>query len=211
MTITPTREGYRKPDGTLITLNAQQVITKLHPHRPTYRRDASLRVAIAKAASSPTWQPTSPAYTAEGATTIRAVMSHKFWQRISVLEAPSHCIDHRDRAACSIDLLARTDKAELLVAAVHSAPFADLNPEALAAELGAAIIMLGDARREIIAHAMVICAHAGTCTLHAIPEHICCLTWIEALSNYHWLQRALTRSDAPPTDSGSPCSHLGSR
>ena len=201
MTITPTREGYRKPDGTLISLNAQQVIAKLHPHRPTYCRDASLRVAIAKAATNPGWQPTSPAYTAEGATTIRAVMAHKFWQRIEVIQAPAHCIDHRDRAACSIDLLARTDKAELLVASVHSAPFADLNPEALAAELGAAIIMIGDARREIIPHAMVICAHASSCTLHAIPEHICTLTWIEALSNYHWLQRALDRSNDPPMGS----------
>ena len=201
MTITPTREGYRKPDGTLISLNAQQVIAKLHPHRPTYRRDASLRVAIAKAATNPGWQPTSPAYTAEGATTIRAVMAHKFWQRIKLIHSPAHCIDHRDRAACSIDLLARTDKAELLVASVHSAPFADLNPEALAAELGAAIIMIGDARREIIHHAMVICAHASYCTLHAIPEHICTLTWIEALSNYHWLQRALDRSNDPPMGS----------
>lgn len=194
MTITPTREGYRKPDGTLITLNAQQVIAKLHQHPPTYRRDPSLRVAIAKAASTPGWQPTSPTYTAEGATTIRAVMAHKFWQRIEVIEAPSHCIDHRDRAACSIDLLARTDKGELLVASVHSAPFADLNPDALAAELGAAIIMLGDARREIIHHSMVICAHSGTCTLHSIPEHICTMAWIEDFSNYHWLQRALVRS-----------------
>jgi hypothetical protein len=120
-------------------------------------------------------------------------MGHKFWQRLTVLQAPAHCVDHRDRAACSIDLLARTDKADLLVASVHSAPFADLNPEALAAELGAAIIMIGDARREIIPHAMVICAHNGSCTLHAIPEEICCLTWIEALSNCHWLQRALDR------------------
>jgi hypothetical protein len=147
MTITPTREGYLKPDGTFITLNAQQVIAKLHPHPPTYRRSPSIRVAIAKAASSPGWQPTASAYSAEESATIRAVMAQKFWQRIDVLHAPVHCIDHRDRAACSIDLLARTDKAELLVAAVHSAPYADLNPEGLAAELGAAIIMLGDARR----------------------------------------------------------------
>jgi hypothetical protein len=202
VTITPTREGYQKPDGTLITLNAQQVIAKLHPHPPTYRRDPAIRYAIAKAASTPGWQPTSPTYTAEGSATIRAVLAHKFWQRIEVIQSPAHCIDHRDRAACSIDLLARTDKAELLVAAVHSAPFADLNPEALAAELGAAIIMLGDTRREIIPHSLVICATAGTCTLHAIPEHVCTLTWVEALSNYNWLQRALDRSaTAPPTDS----------
>jgi hypothetical protein len=194
MTITPTREGYRKPDGTLITINAQQVIAKLHPHPPTYRRDPSLRVAIAKAASTPGWQPTASACSAEESATICAVMAHKFWQRIEVIQAPAHCIDHRDRAACSIDLLARTDKAELLVAAVHSAPYSKLNPEALAADLGAAIVMLGDARREIIAHAMVICAHAGSCTLHAIPEHIATLTWVEALSDSYWLQRALARS-----------------
>jgi hypothetical protein len=198
MTITPTREGYRKPDGTLITLNAQQVIAKLHPHRPTYRRDASLRVAIAKAANSPGWQPTSPTYTAEGAATIRDVLAHKFWQRITVIEAPSHCIDHRDRAACSIDLLSRTDKGELLVAAVHSAPYESLNHNALASELGAAIVMIGDARREIIPHAMVICAHAGSCTIHAIPEHACTYAWIEDLHNYNWLQRKL---NAQPTGS----------
>ena len=194
MNITPTRNGYQKPDGTLITLNAQQVISKLHLHPPTYRRLASLRHAIAKAASTPGWQPTAPTYTAEAAASFRAVMAHKFWQRITVIEAPSHCIDHRDRAACSIDLLARTDKNELLVASVHTAPYESLNQEALASELGAAIVMIGDARREIIAHAMVICATAGTCTLHSIPEHACTYIWLEDLHNYNWLQRATARS-----------------
>ena len=194
MTITPTREGYRKPDGTLITLNAQQVISKLHPHPPTYHRDPTLRVGIAKASTTPGWQPRYPTYTAEAAATIRAVLAHKFWQRIEVIQAPSHCIDHRDRAACSIDLLARTDKNELLIASVHSAPYESLNQEALASELGAAIVMIGDARREIIAHAMVICATAGTCTLHSIPEHACTYIWLEDLHNYNWLQRATARS-----------------
>jgi hypothetical protein len=191
MTITPTREGYRKPDGTLITLNAQQVIAKLHPHPPTYRRDPTLRVGIAKASTTPGWQPRFPTYTAEAAATIRAVLAHKFWQRITVIEAPAHCIDHRDRAACSIDLLALTDKEELLVASVHTAPYESLNHDALASELGAAIVMIGDARREIIAHAMVICAVAGTCTLHCIPEHICTYNWLEDLHNYRWLRTKL--------------------
>jgi hypothetical protein len=190
MTITPTREGYRKHDGTLITLNAQQVIAKLHPHPPTYRRDPAIRYAIAKMAASPDLQPV-PIPTDAGAATVRAVMAHKFWQRIEVIEAPSHCIDHRDRAACSVDLLARTDKDELLVASVHTAPFDSLNHEALASELGAAIVMIGDARREIIQHAMVICAVAGTCTLHCIPDHVCTFAWIEDFYNYRWLQRKL--------------------
>ena len=189
MTITPTRNGYQKPDGTLITLNAQQVIAKLHPHPPTYRRDASLRVAIAKAATAYGLVPLDAAR----CPTVTAVMNHKFWQRITVIEAPVHCYDHRDRAACSIDLLSRTDKDELLVASVHTAPFESLNHEALASELGAAIIMIGDARREIIAHSMVICAVAGTCTLHCIPEHACTYAWLEDLCNYHWLQRAIIR------------------
>jgi hypothetical protein len=194
MTITPTREGYRKPDGTLISLNAQQIISTLYPHRPTYRRNPTLRVGIAKAATHPGWQPTSPACSAEEASTIRAVIAHKFWQRIEVIRSPAHCIDHRDRAACSIDLLARTCKQDLLVASVHTAPYETLNPEALAAELGAAIIMLGDARRELIPHALVICAHSASCTLHAIPEHICTITWLDALNSYHWLHRTLDRS-----------------
>ena len=199
MTITPTREGYQKPDGTLIALNAQQVISALYPHRPTYRRDASLRIAIAKAASSPGWQPTSPTYSAEQAATIRAVITHKFWHRIEVIQAPAHCIDHRDRAACIIDLLARTDKGELLVASVHTAPYETLNPDALASELGAAIIMIGDARREIIPHALVICAHAGIATLHAISADACTTAWVDALSAHHWLERTFTRSATAPS------------
>jgi len=199
-TITPTREGYRKPDGTLVTLNAQQVIAKLHPHPPLYRRSPTLRVGIAKAATTPAWQPTAPAYSADESAIIRAAMAHTFWQRLDVIQSPAHCIDHRDRAACSIDLLARSrQKDELIVAAVHTAPFEDLNPEALAAELGAAIIMISDDRREIIQHAMVLCATPGRPTLHSIPAEICTIAWVEALSNYHWLQRALSRSATAPS------------
>jgi len=203
MTITPTRNGYQKPDGTLITLNAQQVISKLHPHPTTYRRDPAIRVGVAKAATLLAATPSGPMPPAgtlkQGghfsgnttAATVVAVMAHKFWQRITVLEAPSHCIDHRDRAACSIDLLARTDKGELLVASVHTAPYETLNHEALASELGAAIVMIGYARREIIPHAMVICATAGTCTLHCIPEYSCTYNWLEDLHNYPWLRTKL--------------------
>ena len=190
--ITPTREGYRKHDGTLITLNAQQVISELHPHPRTYRRSPAIRVGIAQAATDPGWQPTAPAYSNEESATIRAVLAHKFWQRIKPIRSPAHCIDNRDRAACSIDLFARTDKDELLMASVHTAPFDSLNHEALASELGAAIVMIGDGIREIIPHAMVICAVAGTCTLHCIPEHVCTYAWLEDLCNYHWLQRKLS-------------------
>lgn len=201
--ITPTREGYRKPDGTLITLNAQQVIAKLHPHPPTYRRSPIIRVGIAKAATTPGWQPTAPTYSPDESAIIRAAMAHTFWQRLEVLQAPAHCIDHQDRAACSIDLLARSrEKGEPIVAAVHTAPYEHLNPEALAAELGAAIIMLSDDRRMIIHHAMVLCATPGNPSLHSIPVDVCTIAWVEGLSDYFWLQRALSRSaTALPTGS----------
>lgn len=121
---------------------------------------------------------------------IERLIGHAFWSRLQVLAAPAHAADLMLPLATTIDLVVRfTDGGDTGVASVQTAPRELVRPEAVLAELGAALVMIGDRERCLISRSFVIWLGDGRVELEMIDPDQASIAWVEAIGLSRWAER----------------------
>lgn len=121
---------------------------------------------------------------------IERLVGHAFWSRLEVLAAPAHAADLCLPLATTIDLVVRfTERGDTGVASIQTAPRDAVRSDAVAAELGAALVMIGDREKALIDRSFVIWLGDGRVELEMIDANQACIAWVDAIGLSRWAER----------------------
>jgi hypothetical protein len=194
--------GYFTPSGEEL-FSARDILDRLYPHRALQlaRNPVVLRACIAYANSlhnpevsgAGPWVPAVAPFT-DQLSTIAPLIAHAFWARLQVLAAPIHVRHRRLPIATTAELLVRfSDGGDIGIGLCQSAASDQLNPMRIAAEVGAAIALLGDScfwwpRRAFV----LFCSPKGKgTTVEMIDVDTALGCWIDSIDAYRTMAETM--------------------
>ncbi len=196
--------GYVGPAGEEL-LAAQDILDRIYPHR-TMRNPVVLRACAAyanslnnpAAAARGPWSPTVAPFTSY-LTTIEPLVGHPFWAQLEVLAAPLNIRHRRLPVATTADLLVRfRNGGDIGLGLCQTGSREELNPMRVAAEVGAAVALLGDTYTWWPRRAFVLFCSPGSTTVELVDVDKALACWVDALdsfrfmaSTFHW-ERSLS-------------------
>jgi hypothetical protein len=186
--------GYVTPAGDDL-LSAEQILDRIYPQPP--RDPVVVRACIiyanslhnpAAAARGP-WVPTVAPFTS-ALSTIEPLIAHPFWQQLEVLSASLPIRHRRLPVATSADLLVRfRNGRDIGIGMVQTGTPEQLNPRRVAAELGAAVALLGDTHSWWPLRVFVLYCSPGKTTVELIDVDVAVSSWVDALDIYRSMSR----------------------
>ena len=183
---------YLRPDGTT-AIPARRVIEWAYPAPGQPTRNNAVRAACATHARHLAGKgpPVNmDRVSADARPAVARLVGHRFWERLEVLGAPVHTNSPGDPFATTVDLLVMTKEGgQNAVATIQTAPKGDLRPEAVLAELGAAIFHLSDTHNMLIPKAFVIWALPERLELEMMNVDSCTIEWYQAIQLSRWDER----------------------
>jgi hypothetical protein len=192
--------GYLSPAGEDL-FSAQQILDRIYPHnqwRTIPARDPVVVRACtiyanslhnpAAAARGP-WVPTVAPFTAALAT-IEPLLAHPFWKQLEVLAAPLPLRHRRLPIATSADLLVRfRNGGDIGIGMVQAGSSDQLNPQRVAAELGAAVALLNDTNSWWPSRGFVLFCTSGKTSVELINLDSAVASWLDAIDLYRSMSR----------------------
>lgn len=189
--------GFIAPNGEEL-LSAQQILDRLYP--PSFleapRRDSLVVRAFVNyanslynpaAASRGPWAPSMAPFTS-ALETIGPLIAHPFWQQLEVLASPLHLRHRRLPVATSADVLVRfRNGGDIGIGICFSCRPDQINPERVAAELGAGLALLGDSHSWWPRRAFVLFCSPGKTTVELLEADTAVPAWIDALDIYRFM------------------------
>lgn len=184
--------GFVSPAGDEL-LSALQILDKLYPH--THRDPVVVRACTIyacslnnpAAATRGPWSPTVAPFT-RALPTIEPLLRHAFWQQIEVLAAPLPLRHRRLPVGTTADLLVRfRNGSDLGIGMVQTGTPDQLNPQRVAAELGAALALLNDTHSWWPDRAFVLFCSPGKTTVELVDVNLAVSCWIDALDLYRFM------------------------
>lgn len=185
--------GYVSPAGEEL-LSAQDILSRIHPHR-TIRNPVVIRACTtyanslhnpAAAARGP-WAPAVAPFTSY-LSTIEPLVAHPFWAQLEVLAAPLDIRHRRLPVATTADLLVRfRNGGDIGLGLCQTAPREELNPIRVAAEVGAAVALLGDTYTWWPRRAFVLFCSPGLTTVELVDVDKALACWIDAIDSYRFM------------------------
>jgi hypothetical protein len=193
--------GYRSSSGEQL-LSSQTILDRVFPHPSSLARSRSpearnplvLEACSLYAASrfnpaAAPWNPSEARF--HGcASTITALIQHPFWEQIDVLAAPLH-LRHRHLAvATTAELLVRfRNGGDIGLGICQCGQPDELNPRRVAAEIGAAIALLGDTYSWWPRRAFVLFCCPGSTKVETIEADTAVLPWLDAMDLFRSMAR----------------------
>lgn len=189
--------GFVAPNGDEL-LSAQQILDSLYPRsllEAPARDSVVVRAFInyanslfnPAAASRGPWAPTMAPFTS-AVGTIGPLIAHPFWQQLEVLTSPLHLRHRRLPVATSADVLVRfRNGGDIGIGICYSGKADQINPERVAAELGAGLALLGDTQGWWPRRGFVLFCSPGKTTVEVIDADTAVPAWIDALDIYRFM------------------------
>ncbi len=192
--------GYITSSGEEL-FSASGILDRVYPHRalqlarnPVVRRAC---VAYANSLHNPDvsaagpWSPAVAPFT-DQLSTIAPLIGHPFWARLEVLAAPVHVRHRRLPIATTAELLVRfSDGGDIGIGLCQSAASDQLDPIRVAAEVGAAIALLGDSCFWWPRRAFVLFCSSKRTTVEMIDVDKALACWIDAIDAYRFMARTM--------------------
>jgi hypothetical protein len=192
--------GYITSSGEEL-FSASGILDRVYPHRALQlaRNPVVLRACVAYAnslhnpdvsAAGP-WSPAVAPFT-DQLSTIAPLIGHPFWARLEVLAAPVHVRHRRLPIATTAELLVRfSDGGDIGIGLCQSAASDQLDPIRVAAEVGAAIALLGDSFSWWPRRAFVLFCSSERTTVEMIDVDKALACWIDAIDAYRFMARTM--------------------
>ena len=192
--------GYITPSGEELN-SARSILDRVYPHRALQpaRNLVVLRacVAYAKSLHNPDvsgagpWSPAVAPFT-DQLSSIAPLIGHPFWANLEVLAAPIHVRHRRLPLGATAELLVRfSNGGDIGVGLCQSAASDQLDPIRVAAEVGAAIALLGDSCNWWPRRAFVLFCSPGRTTVEMIDVDKALAGWIDAIDAYRFMAPTL--------------------
>jgi hypothetical protein len=191
--------GYITPSGEEL-FSARGILDRVYPHTALQlaRNPVVLRACVAYAnslhnpdvsAAGP-WLPAVAPFT-DQLSTIAPLIGHPFWANLKVLAAPIHVRHRRLPLGATAELLVRfSNGGDIGIGLCQSAASDQLDPIRVAAEVGAAIALLGDSCSWWPRRAFVLfCSERTTVEMIDVDKALCC--WIDAIDAYRFMAKTL--------------------
>lgn len=179
-------------------LSAQRLLSRIHPKYPLQRPGGpdpvvvEACIAFANSLYNPAaaprgrWTPTVEPFTS-ALPTIEPLISHPFWQQLEVLAAPLPLRHRRLPVATTADLLVRfCNGNDIGIGMVQTGAPDQLNPERVAAEVGAAVALLNDTYNWWPRRAFVLFCSPGKTIVELIDVDSALSCWLDAIHLYRW-------------------------
>ncbi len=192
--------GYITSSGEEL-FSASGILDRVYPHRALQlaRNPVVLRACVAYAnslhnpdvsAAGP-WSPAVAPFT-DQLSTIAPLIGHPFWARLEVLAAPVHVRHRRLPITTTAELLVRfSDGGDIGIGLCQSAGSDQLDPIRVAAEVGAAIALLGDSCTWWPRRAFVLFCSPERTTVEMIDVDKALACWIDAIDAYRFMARTM--------------------
>lgn len=189
--------GYVGPAGEEL-LSAQDIIGQVHPHRMV-RNQVMARACSAyanslhnpAAATRGPWAPTVAPFTSY-LTTIEPLVRHPFWTQLEVLAAPLQIRHRRLPVATTADLMVRfRNGGDIGLGLCQTASSDELSPVRVAAEVGAAVALLGDSYTWFPRRAFVLFCSPTKTTVELVDVDKALGAWIDTLDSFKFLAKRL--------------------
>lgn len=193
--------GFVSPNGEEL-LSAHQILDRIYPHDQRHTISAQDPVVVRActiyanslhnpaAATRGPWAPSVAPFTS-ALPTIEPLIAHPFWQRLEVLAAPLPLRHWRLPVATSADLLVRfRDGSDIGIGMVQAGSPDQLNPQRVAAELGAALALLIDTHNWWPQRAFVLFCSPGHTAVELIDVDVAVGSWVDALDLYRFMSRS---------------------
>jgi hypothetical protein len=192
--------GYITPSGEEL-FSASGILDRVYPHRALQqaRNPVVLRSCVAYAnsrhnpdvsAAGP-WSPAVAPFT-DQLSTIAPLIDHPFWANLEVLAAPIHVRHRRLPLGATAELLVRfSNGGDIGVGLCQSAASDQLDPICIAAEVGAAIALLGDSCNWWPRRAFVLFCSPKRTTVEMIDVDKALACWIDAIDAYRFMAPTL--------------------
>lgn len=193
--------GYRSSSGEQL-ISSQTILDRVFPHPSSLARSRSpearnplvLEACSLYAASrfnpaAAPWNPSEARF--HGcASTITALIQHPFWEQIDVLAAPLHLRHRRLAVATTAELLVRfRNGGDIGLGICQCGQPDELNPRRVAAEIGAAIALLGDTYSWWPRRAFVLFCSPGSTKIDTIEADTAVLPWLDAMDLFRYMAR----------------------
>lgn len=189
--------GYVGPAGKEL-LSAQDIISRIHPHRMV-RNQVVSRACSAYANSlhnpdvndSGPWTPTVAPFTSY-LSSIEPLLRHPFWAQLEVLAAPLNIRHRRLPVATTADLLVRfRNGGDIGIGICQTARTEELSPERVAAEVGAAVALLGDTYTWWPRRAFVLFCSPTQTTVELVDVDKALGCWVDTLDSYRFMAKRM--------------------
>jgi hypothetical protein len=193
--------GFVSPNGEEL-LSAHEILDRIYPHDQRHTISAQDPVVVRActiyanslhnpaAATRGPWAPSVAPFTS-ALPTIEPLIAHPFWQRLEVLAAPLPLRHRRLPVAISADLLVRfSDGSDIGIGMVQAGSPDQLNPQRVAAELGAALALLIDTHSWWPQRAFVLFCSPGHTAVELIDVDVAISSWVDALDLYRFMSRS---------------------
>jgi hypothetical protein len=192
--------GYFTPSGEEL-FSARGILDRVYPHPALQlaRNPVVLRACIAYANSlhnpgvsgAGPWAPSVAPFT-DQLSTIAPLIGHPFWANLKVLAAPIHVRHRRLPIATTAELLVRfSNGGDIGVGLCQSAASDQLDPIRVAAEVGAAIALLGDSCTWWPRRAFVLFCSPERTTVEMVDVDTALGCWIDAIDAYRFMARTM--------------------
>jgi hypothetical protein len=192
--------GYITSSGEEL-FSASGILDRVYPHRALQlpRNPLVLRACVAYANSlhnpdvsgAGPWSPAVAPFT-DQLSTIAPLIGHPFWARLEVLAAPVHVRHRRLPITTTAELLVRfSDGGDIGIGLCQSAGSDQLDPIRVAAEVGAAIALLGDSCTWWPRRAFVLFCSPSRTTVEMIDVDTALGCWIDAIDAYRFMARTM--------------------
>jgi len=192
--------GYFTPSGEEL-FSARGILDRVYPHPALQlaRNPVVLRACIAYANSlhnpevsgSGPWSPAVAPFT-DQLSTIAPLIGHAFWANLEVLAAPIHVRHRYLPVATTAELLVRfSNGGDIGVGLCQSAASDQLDPIRVAAEVGAAIALLGDSCTWWPRRAFVLFCSPERTTVEMVDVDTALGCWIDAIDAYRFMARTM--------------------
>ena len=194
--------GFITPSGEEL-FSASGILDRVYPHRALQpaRNPVVLRACVAYANSlhnpdvsgAGPWSPAVAPFTDQlSISTIAPLIGHPFWANLEVLAAPIHVRHRRLPLGATAELLVRfSNGGDIGVGLCQSAASNQLDPIRVAAEVGAAIALLGDSYYWWPRRAFVLFCSPKRTTVEMIDVDKALACWIDAIDAYRFMAPTL--------------------
>jgi hypothetical protein len=192
--------GYITSSGEEL-FSASGILDRVYPHRALQlaRNPVVLRACVAYAnslhnpdvsAAGP-WAPSVAPFT-DQLSTIAPLIGHPFWANLEALAAPIHVRHRRLPLGATAELLVRfSNGGDIGIGLCLSAASDQLDPIRIAAEVGAAIALLGDSCFWWPRRAFVLFCSSKRTTVEMIDVDESLACWIDAIDAYRFMARTM--------------------
>jgi hypothetical protein len=192
--------GYFTPSGEEL-FSARGILDRVYPHPALQlaRNPVVLLACIAYANSlhnpevsgAGPWSPAVAPFT-DQLSTIAPLIGHPFWARLEVLAAPIHVRHRRLPLGATAELLVRfSNGGDIGIGLCQSAASDQLDPIRVAAEVGAAIALLGDSCTWFPRRAFVLFCSPERTTVEMVDVDTALGCWIDAIDTYRFMARTM--------------------